>query len=125
MDLTHSDAPTSYNNQREQSDRDRRRAEPEVQDGSYGFDKSEQMDVEMDAPVPLGAPPPPRPEPPRAPRQEERPYERRDYAPRDYGRSSYDDRDRDRFRGGGGRPRDDRRLYSVDLYQRPRGRGFR
>ena len=38
----------SYNTQREQSDRNRRRADPEFQDGSYGFEaKDDAMDVEM------------------------------------------------------------------------------
>ncbi|KAL9073746.1 MAG: hypothetical protein Q9161_002784 [Pseudevernia consocians] len=50
IDLTHDPAP-SYNTQREQSDRNRRRADPEFQDGSYGFDAREDvMDVDMDVP---------------------------------------------------------------------------
>ena len=120
---THSDEAASYANQREQSDRNRRRADPEIQDRSYGFEsKNDQMDVEMEAPVSDSAPN--RPDPPRPVRQDDRAYGRRDLAPRHSGWSRYDARDRDRF-SGGGRPRDDRRLYSDDLYQRPRGRGFR
>lgn len=47
IDLTHEE--TSYSKQREQSDRNRRRAEPEFQDGSYGFEKKEdRMDVDND-----------------------------------------------------------------------------
>lgn len=38
----------TYNAQRELSDRNRRRADPEFQDGSYGFEaKEDEMDVEM------------------------------------------------------------------------------
>ncbi|KAL9613664.1 MAG: hypothetical protein Q9167_001793 [Letrouitia subvulpina] len=90
VDLTKTEP--KYDAQREQSDRNRRRAEPEYQDGRYGFEpKEDRMDVDMD----------------------DRHSFRRD-EPRNYGRS------RD-F----GRPRDDRRLYSDDIYHRPRGRGFR
>lgn len=92
-------AEPSYNNQREQSDRDRRRAEPEFQDGSYGFDsRDDEMDVEMD--------------------------DRRDVI-RDTGRN--DPRDGGRGRDGArGREtgRDASGLYSDDIY-RPRGRGLR
>lgn len=139
VDLTHSDEP-SYDSQREQSDR-RRRAEPEFQDGSYGFDdkndKDDTMDVDMDAqaqvqaPILAPAPAPTVPAPanvsaPRSDRREDRRDERRDdrrgyEAPRDYGRGRpYYDRDRD-----SGRPRNDQRLYSDDMYSRSRGRGFR
>ncbi len=82
----------SYASQREQSERNRRRAQPEFQDGSYGFEqKEERMDVDND--------------------------DRRDH---------YNDRNKSygRARDTGG-PRDDRRLYSDDLYPRHRGRGFR
>ncbi|KAL9046598.1 MAG: hypothetical protein Q9214_000605 [Letrouitia sp. 1 TL-2023] len=90
VDLTKTEP--RYDAQREQSDRNRRRAEPEYQDGRYGFEpKEDRMDVDM----------------------EDRHSSRRD-EPRNYGRS------RD-F----GRPRDERRLYSDDVYTRPRGRGFR
>jgi len=42
-------AKLSYDGQRETSDRNRRRAEPEFQDGRYGFDSTEdRMDVAMD-----------------------------------------------------------------------------
>ena len=86
----------SYDVQREQSDR-RRRAEPEFQDGSYGFDsKDDRMDVDMD----------------------DRPNSWQS-ARKDNVRG----RD-DRHRGYNGRGRDNRRLYSDDLYP-PRGRGFR
>lgn len=83
-----------YNTQREQSDRSRRRADPEFQDGSYGFDSSfDRMDVDVD--------------------------DRRDNWHSDQREGL---RDGERVRGGG---REDRRLYSDDLYQRPRGRGYR
>ncbi|KAK4694155.1 hypothetical protein P7C71_g3382, partial [Lecanoromycetidae sp. Uapishka_2] len=141
IDLTHNGGP-SYDDQREQSDR-RRRAEPEFQDGSYGFenneDKEDTMDVDIDAqapppapaPVPVTAPTPAAPAPanvsaPRTDRRDDRRDDRREdrrgyEAPRDYGRGrSYYDRDRD-----SGRPRNDQRLYSDDMYSRPRGRGFR
>lgn len=81
-----------YNAQREQSDRSRRRADPEFQDGSYGFNSSyDRMDVDVD--------------------------DRRD-------NWHNDQREGERVRGGG-LGREDRRLYSDDLYQRPRGRGYR
>jgi len=42
-------AKSSYDGQRELSDGNRRRAEPELQDGRYGFDSSDdRMDVAMD-----------------------------------------------------------------------------
>ena len=94
---------SSYNSQREQSDRDRRRAEPEFQDGSYGFEvKDDEMDVDLD--------------------------HRRDMA-RDTGRNNRRGAGRGRD-GGSGRDvgnggRVDRGLYSDDLYPRPRGRGIR
>ena len=146
VDLTRDPAP-SYDTQREQSDRNRRRADPEFQDGSYGFDAREDvMDVDMDAPrsdAPVDVPQPdssrsdpPRTDPPRSERRDDRRDDRRDGrrderrddrrdarydAPSDYGRGRpYNDRDRDR-----GRPRNDQRLYSDNMYPRPRGRGFR
>lgn len=147
VDVTRDPAP-SYDTQREQSDRNRRRADPEFQDGSYGFDAREDvMDVEMDAPpsdAPVSKVPhsdasrsdAPRLDAPRSDRQEDRRNDRRDSrrddrredgrdaryaAPSDYGRGrSYVDRGRD-----GGRPRNDQRLYSDNMYPRPRGRGFR
>ncbi len=78
----------SYDYQRERSDMNRRRAEPEIQDGSYGFESG---NVRMDVDV---------------------------------------DNRRDSWRNGEGstnviRARDDRRLYSDDLYPRHRGRVFR
>ena len=92
-------AESSYNSQREQSDRDQRRAEPEFQDGSYGFEgRDDEMDIEMD--------------------------DKRDVM-RDAGRNERRDVGRDR---DGGRGTDAGRgaigLYSDDLY-RPRGRGIR
>lgn len=155
VDLTRDPAP-SYDTQREQSDRNRRRADPEFQDGSYGFDAREDvMDVDMDVPrsdAPASDVPhsdasrsdAPRLDAPRSDRRddrrdiprdgrrderrddrrEERREDRREArydAPSDYGRGrSYVDRDRD-----GGRPRNDQRLYSDNMYPRPRGRGFR
>ncbi|KAL9123560.1 MAG: hypothetical protein Q9217_007017, partial [Psora testacea] len=123
IDFTRIDISPSYDSQREQTDRNRRRANPEIQDGSYGFEnKEERMDVDAEAPPP-------------APRGDNRRDERRDTyrddrgphrgdarydAPRDVGRSGYYDRGWD-----GGRPRDDRRLYSDGLYSRPRGRDYR
>lgn len=39
----------SYDSQREQSDRNRRRADPEFQDGSFGFEqRGERMDLDAD-----------------------------------------------------------------------------
>lgn len=89
-DLTYKD--NSYSAQREQSDRARRRAAPEFQDGSYGFEqKEDRMEVDND--------------------------DRRD---------SYYGRQRQYGRGRHvGQPREERRLYSDDLYPGPRGRGFR
>ena len=85
-----------YNAQREQSDRSRRRADPEFQDGSFGFNSSyDRMDVDVD--------------------------DRRDSWHNDQ-RESLREGERAR-RGGLGR--EGRRLYSEDLYQRPRGRGYR
>lgn len=82
----------SYDRQREQSDRNRRLAEPEVQDGSYGFEaKEDKMDVELE------------------PKRDVWVDERKDVL-----------RGRDN-----GRSRDERTLYSDELYSRPRGRGFR
>lgn len=90
VDLTRGES--SYDSQREQLDRVRRRAEPEFQDGSYGFEpKHDRMDVDVDD-----------------------------------GRTGWqkDPREDERARGRGF-GRDDRRLYSDDIYRRPRGRGYR
>ena len=86
----------SYDSQREQSDRNRRRADPEFQDGSYGFEaRNDTIDVDMDDG-----------------------YDNRRDVRRDIGR--------DRDGGGGGPGRNNnRRLYSDDLYPQSRGRGFR
>ena len=76
-----------YEVQREQSDRHRRQAEPEFQDGRYGFEpKDEKMDLDMD---------------------------------------DESDSRRDNRREINGPGRDNRRLYSDDLYPQRRGRGFR
>ncbi|KAI4288356.1 MAG: hypothetical protein L6R35_002385 [Caloplaca aegaea] len=84
VDLTYEE--NSYATQREQSDRSRRLAQPEFQDGSYGFEhKEDGMEVDKD-----------------------------NDRPRQYGHMR-----------GGGRPREERRLYSDDLYPRSRGRGYR
>ncbi|KAL9631955.1 MAG: hypothetical protein Q9204_003995 [Flavoplaca sp. TL-2023a] len=90
IDLTREE--NAYSKQREQSDRSRRRAEPELQDGSYGFEaKEEQMEVDHD--------------------------DRRD---------SYRDGPRESGRGRDvAMSRDERPLYSDNLYRRPRGRGYR
>lgn len=124
VDLTRTEPPL-YDSQREQEDHSRRRAEPEYQDGSYGFEtQDEQMDVDIDTAVaaplpastPLGASRPDR----RDDRRDDRREPRYDVL-RSGGRDrAYGDRDRD-----SGRPRNDQRLYSDDLYPRPRGRGFR
>jgi len=85
-----------YDSQREQYDRNRRRADPEFQDGSYGFEsKPDQMDVDTDG------------------RRDDWQDGRRDGG-----------RGRDNGRGNG-RGNNYRPLYSDDLYPRPRGRGFR
>lgn len=131
IDLTRTEPPTTSNTERAQSDR-QRRADPEIQDGSYGFEaKQDEMDVDTEV---LGAnnngidnarhdfsrl---------RNDRRENRDRDRRDDrrdarydAPRDGGRGrSYFDMDRE-----GGRARDNYRLHSDDMYPRPRGRGFR
>lgn len=40
---------SSYDSQREQYDKNRRRADPEFQDGSYGFDSNpDRMDIDID-----------------------------------------------------------------------------
>ncbi|MCJ1243278.1 hypothetical protein MMC30_000475 [Trapelia coarctata] len=77
-------------------ERNGRRADPEFQDGSYGFEaREEKMDIDMD--------------------------DRRD--------DTRDGRRIDRRESGRGRDtgreRDNRGLYSDDLYTRSRGRGFR
>lgn len=82
----------AYDHQREQSDLNRRRAEPEIQDGSYGFEsRDERIDIDMD--------------------------DRRD-------NWRNDQRENERPRNVV-RIRDERRLYSDDLYPRHRGRVYR
>lgn len=128
IDLTRNEPPTSSNTDREQPDR-QRRANPEFQDGSYGFE-AKQDEMEVDTEV-LGANSNATDNArndysrPRNDRRENRDRDRRDDrrdarydAPRDGGRGrSYFDRNME-----GGR---DYRLHSDDLYPRPRGRGFR
>ncbi|KAL8701163.1 MAG: hypothetical protein Q9201_005053 [Fulgogasparrea decipioides] len=89
VDLTNEE--NAYDRQREQFDRNRRRAEPEFQDGSFGFEvKEDRMEVDNEDHR-ASAPDRPRPVA----------------------------RDRDE-----GRLREERRLYSDDMY-RPRGRAYR
>lgn len=84
--------PGTYDYQREQSDRNRRRAEPEIQDGSYGFEsKDERMDVDTDN------------------RQIDWRNDKRE-----------SDKPRTVVRN-----REERRLYSDDLYPKHHGRVFR
>lgn len=131
IDLTRNESSTTlFNTNREQPDR-QRRAEPEFQDGSYGFEaKEDEMEVDTDTMGANNTAPDPRPElsRPRNDRQENRDRDRRDDrrdarydAPRDGGRGRpFYDRDRN-----SGRARNDYRLHSDDIYPRPRGRGFR
>ena len=131
IDLTRSEQAASYDSQREQVDR-QKRADPEFQDGSYGFAaKEDEMEVDTEV---LGADKPGVATPlgefnrshddRRDKRGSERRDDRRDIrydGPRNGGRGRpYFDRDRE-----GGRPRNDYRLHSDDLYPRPGGRGFR
>ncbi|MCJ1383403.1 hypothetical protein MMC17_006517 [Xylographa soralifera] len=89
-------------------ERNGRRAEPEFQDGRYGFDaQEEKMDIDV--------------EERREDRREDRRDDRRDLGRgRDGGRGIDLGRGRDRGRGS-----DNRGLYSDDLYSRSRGRGYR
>ena len=135
IDLTQNEQATSYDSQREQSDR-RRRAEPEFQDGSYGFAaKEDEMEVDQEVlgvEKPSNEPARPDSTPAQSDHRNIRDHERHDdrrddrrnvryNGPQDGGRGRpYFDRYRD-----GGRPRQDYRLHSDDLYPRPRGRGFR
>ena len=119
MEVTRNEPTPSYDAQPERSDRGRRRANPDIQDGRYGFETTEDK-MEVDGDVP-----------PSAPRETERPRDRHDLYRNeppgngrdfryDQPRGGYYDRGWDR-----GRPRDDRRLYSDGLYSRPHGRGYR
>ena len=130
---TRKELPSPYDVEREQSDR-RRRAEPEYQDGRFGFEaKEDKMDVDTQTAEPEVI----RIDPPitnsvrtdkREERDRDRDRDRRDDrrdgrydGPRDGGRGrTYYDRNRD-----GPRPRSDYRLHSDNIYSRPRGRGFR
>lgn len=126
IDLTRGDTP-SYSGQKEQRDYSKRRADPQYQDGRYGFDSTEdQMEVDTEAPVSVN-----RREEHRDHRRDDRRDARQDdrgdgrvndrnYTPGDFGRGRFYQGDRD-----SGRPRNDRRLYSDNLYPRSRGRGFR
>ncbi|MCJ1281300.1 hypothetical protein MMC26_000618 [Xylographa opegraphella] len=89
-------------------ERSGRRAEPEFQDGRYGFDaQEEEMDIDVEE------------------RREERRGDRRDDR-RDLGRGRDGRRGIDLGRGReGGRGSDNRGLYSDDIYSRSRGRGYR
>ena len=118
-DTTQNDTTPLYDAQRERSDRGRRRADPEIQDGRYGFENTEDK-MEVDGDVP-----------PVAPRESERLRDRHDLYHDDRHRNGRDFR-YDQPRGGyydrgwdRGRPRDDRRLYSDGIYSRPHGRGYR
>ncbi len=128
IDLTRTEPSASFNTDREHSDR-QRRANPEFQDGSYGFEaKQDKMEVDTEV---LGANNSATDNArndysrPRNDRRENRDRDRRDDrrdarydAPRDGGRGrSYLDRDRESGR--------DYRLHSDNMYPRPRGRGFR
>jgi len=128
---TRNEPSAFYDSQRAQSDR-QKRADPEFQDGSYGFAaKEDEMEVDTEVlGVDKHSTESTRPEYPRShnDRRDNHDRDRRDDrrnarydAPRDSGRGRpFFDRDRD-----GGRPRNDYRLHSDDLYPRPRGRGFR
>ncbi|MCJ1431091.1 hypothetical protein MMC27_000441 [Xylographa pallens] len=89
-------------------ERNGRRADPEFQDGRYGFDaQEEKMDIDV------------------VERREDRREDRRDDR-RDLGRGRDGGRGIDLGRGrDGGRGSDNRGLYSDDLYSRSRGRGYR
>ena len=117
-----------------------RRAEPEFQDGRYGFDtKENDMEVDVDdrRKQPPSPPLPPRRndnhQQPRNERVDER-YadDRRDrYGYRQgYSRDTrsnrrdYGSRD-NRYRNGNHRPAEPSRLYSDEMYSRPRGNGYR
>ncbi len=128
IDLTRNEPPTSFNTDREQPDR-QRRANPEFQDGSYGFEaKPDEMEIDTEASVPNNIDTDNARKDytrPRTDRRENRDRDRRDDrrdarydAPRDGGRGrSYFDRNTE---GG-----QDYRLHSDNMYPRPRGRGFR
>ena len=120
--------PSNYDAERVQSDR-RRRAEPEYQDGRFGFEaKEDKMDVDVEVVEPEVTPiDTPVNNSSRGEHREDRhrDHDRRDDrrydGPRDGGRGRpYYDRDRE-----GPRPRNDYRPPSMNLYPRPRGRGFR
>ncbi|MCJ1321904.1 hypothetical protein MMC15_007249 [Xylographa vitiligo] len=89
-------------------ERNGRRAEPEFQDGRYGFDaQEEKMDIDAEE------------------RREDRREDRRDDR-RDIGRGRDGGRGIDLGRGRDvGRGSDSRGLYSDNLYSRSRGRGYR
>lgn len=100
-----------------------RYAEPEFQDGRYGFEsREEKMDVDMEEKRELV----------RDNRRIDRYSARRDGRP-GYGRGYQRDdrRDRDSYGRENGRPYggvaapEPKRLYSDDLYSNQRGRGFR
>ena len=129
IDLTPNETMSSHNSRREQSDR-QRRANPEFQDGSYGFGtKEDEMDVDTEV---LGTENASTHDlRPKYSQPNDNPRDNRDHNYRDDRRSIGYSGPRDSGRGrsyydrAGGRPRDDYRLHSDDLYPRPRGRGFR
>ena len=96
----------TYDTQREQSDRQRRHAEPAYQDGSYGFgSRADPMDIDMD---------------------NRRNVTGSGYDHRvDHRRPSWRDNSSYGARNDGYRNRDPRSLYSDDLYRQGRGRGYR
>ena len=126
VDLTQNDSAPLDDRLRDTSDRNRRRPEPQVQDGRYGFaSKEDQMEVDKIEPA----------EPAQSQREFGRrsdhqeayrddryrqPDERYDDPPRDYGRNGYYDRG-----WSGGRPSDSRRMYSDARYTRYPARGYR
>ncbi|MCJ1401543.1 hypothetical protein MMC11_004759 [Xylographa trunciseda] len=97
-------------------DRNGRRAEPEFQDGRYGFDaQEEKMDIDVEV----------RRDDQREGWRDDRREDRRDDR-RDVGRGRDGGRGIDLGRGRDGERRTDNRgLYSDGLYSRPRGRGYR
>ena len=114
----------SYEEPRQYSDRKAKRADPEFQDGSYGFSaKEEKMDVEMEDGRDTGRD---------EPREDHRELRRDTYhnSGRGSGISTGSDSRRDerpdmgrgRFNGQG---RDSRGLYSDSFYRRPRGQVYR
>jgi len=148
-----SDAPPTYENYSRDlplASSNGHGAEPELQDGRYGFDnggsastgQAEQMDVEMDDRPPITESMRPKNPPPTTNLSNNRPPSDRrgGYRPvlqqqQQQQGQRYDQRGGgyDNYRGGGGRydrggPRDNRGLYSDGMYDRSdrsQGRGYR